>query len=167
MGDIFSHIFGGRGGPSSGPPPKRKAKSVLHLLEVSLADVLVSAYFKIKSQVYKGCHKKMKISRDRVCKECEGRGGKGDSVIQCTKCNGMGKVIKTVSSGFMMTQTIAHCDSCRGRGKIIKDKCKKCSGNGVVTDVKIQDIELEKGTPDGHRYVFKGEADEYVGFYVF
>ena len=129
----------------------RKSKSVLHLLEVSLADI------------YAGAKKKMKVTRDRVCQECKGKGGKEDSITQCATCGGAGRVAKVVSMGFMMTQTITHCDDCRGKGKVIKDKCKKCNAKCVMEDVKIIDIDLEKGTPEGHRYVFAGEADEYPG----
>lgn len=149
MDDLF-RMFSEGGRPGGGAERKRKAKSVLHLLEVSLADV------------YKGVQKKMKFTRDRICKDCDGKGGKGDSITECQRCGGHGKVIQTISRGFMMTQTIAPCDACRGRGKIIKDKCKKCGGATVNSEVKVQDVDVEKGTPDGHRYTFKGEADEYV-----
>lgn len=104
----------------------------------------------------------MKVTRDRVCKDCEGKGGKEESIAQCTKCGGAGRIAKMVKMGFMVSQTISPCDECRGRGKVIKDKCKSCKGHGVKEEVKILDIEVEKGTPEGHRYVFAGEADEYV-----
>lgn len=146
--DPFGGMFGFSRG--SGGERKRKAKNALHVLEVSLADI------------YKGCQKKMKITRDRICKDCDGKGGKGDSVTECTRCGGMGRVMQTLSRGFMITQSIVACDVCRGRGKIIKDKCKKCNGDTVNSEVKVQDVDVEKGTPDGHRYVFKGEADEFV-----
>jgi len=147
--DVFSNIFEGgrRQGGSQGP---RKAKSVLHPIEVSLSDV------------YCGVKKKMKITRDRICKECNGKGGKEDSISQCAKCGGAGRVAKVVKMGMMISQTISACDECRGKGKVIKDKCKKCKGKAVMEDVKIIDIEVDKGTPEGHRFVFSGEADEYV-----
>jgi len=128
----------------------RKAKSVLHLLEVSLADI------------YLGAKKIMKINRERNCKECAGKGGKEDSIIQCKTCGGAGRVAKLIRMGFMTTQTVTACDECKGRGKVIKDKCKVCKGKCVVEDVKVIEIDLEKGTPEGHRYTFAGEADEYV-----
>ncbi len=144
--DIFD-LFEKR---ARGPQGPRKGKSVLHLLEVPLSDI------------YNGVKKKMKVTRDRVCKECGGKGGKEESITQCTVCGGAGRVAKVVRMGFMVTQTISPCDECKGRGKVIKDKCKNCKGKGVVEEVKILDIEVEKGTPEGHRYVFTGEADEYV-----
>lgn len=150
--DIFKQFFeGGHGQPGPQRERKRKAKPVLHLLDLSLADV------------YTGTKKKMKITRERICKECNGKGGKEDSISECTVCKGNGRVVKTITRGFMMTQTIAACDACRGRGKTIKDKCKTCGGACVVQDVKVQNIDVEKGTPDGYRYTFAGEADEYPG----
>ncbi len=145
-GTSFEDILGGMRG-QRGP---RKGKSVLQLLEISLKDI------------YTGTKKKMKVTRDRICKECEGKGGVGDSVTECKACNGAGRVAKVVRMGMMITQTIQPCSECRGRGKIIKDKCTKCGAKGVLEDVKILEIDVEKGTPEGHRYVFAGEADEYV-----
>ncbi len=129
----------------------RKAKSVLHLLEVPLSDI------------YAGAKKKMKVTRDRVCQECKGKGGKEDSITECATCGGAGRVAKVVRMGFMVTQTITHCEDCRGKGRVIKDKCKKCNGKCVIEEVKIIDVEVDKGTPEGHRFVFAGEADEYPG----
>lgn len=144
-------MFEGRG-ERQGP---RKAKSALQPLEISLNDA------------YCGAKKKMKITRERVCKECGGKGGKEDSITQCAKCGGAGRVAKVVRMGNMVSQTISGCDECRGRGKVIKDKCKNCKGKGVVQDIKIIDIDVEKGTPEGHRYVFAGEADEYVSIILY
>jgi DnaJ homolog subfamily A member 2 len=148
--DVFQQFFNQGDRKPGGGERKRKAKSVLHLLDLSLTDV------------YSGTKKKMKITRDRICKDCNGKGGKEDSIMECVRCHGAGRVIQTISRGFMMTQSISACDQCHGRGKVIKDKCKKCNRACVVSDVKEQKIDVEKGTPDGHRYVFKGEADEYV-----
>ena len=74
----------------------------------------------------------------------------------------MGRVAKMVRMGFMVTQMIAPCDECQGRGKTIKDKCKNCKGRCVVEEEKVLELNIEKGTPEGHRFVFKGDADEYV-----
>jgi DnaJ family protein A protein 2 len=131
-------------------PGPRKAKSVLQVIEVTL------------SEVYCGAKKKMTITRNRICKECNGLGGKEGSVSECKRCGGAGRRAKVIQMGMMISQTISVCDECRGRGKVIKDKCVKCKGKGVVEDTKILDIVVEKGTPDGHRFKFEGEADEYV-----
>lgn len=63
--------------------------------------------------------------------------------------------------GPMIQQTQAPCRSCR-QGKVIpeKSKCKKCSGGGTCKERKVLEVYIEKGVPDGHRIVFRGEADE-------
>ncbi len=146
--DLFDLLGGG--GRRQGPQGPRKAKSVLQLLELSLADV------------YVGAKKNMKITRDRPCPDCKGKGGKEDSITECAKCKGAGRVMKVVQMGFMVSQSISPCDDCRGRGKVIKDKCPRCKGKAIVEDVKVLEVNVEKGTPEGHRFVFSGEADEYV-----
>ena len=141
-------LFGGRR-KAQGP---RKGKSVLQLIEISLAES------------YNGTTKKMKVTRSRICKECTGKGGKEDSIIECIACSGSGRVARLVRMGFMTSQTIGPCEECRGRGKIIKDKCKKCNGKMVVEEEKVLELDIAKGTPEGHRFVFKGDADEYVTY---
>lgn len=146
--DLSDLLFGGRRGPQ-GP---RKGKSVLQLIEISLAEA------------YNGATKKMKVTRSRLCKECKGKGGKEDSIAECKACSGTGRVARLVRMGFMTTQTITQCEECRGRGKIITDKCKVCSARMVVEEEKVLELDIMKGTPEGHRFVFKGDADEYVSW---
>jgi len=68
--------------------------------------------------------------------------------------------------GFMITQSQSKCDECNGRGETIdeKFKCKVCKGKRIVEEEKAFTLEIEKGTPQGHRFVFSGESDEIVSF---
>jgi len=143
--DLSDLLNGGRR-----PQGPRKAKALLQLLEVSLADI------------YTGTKKKMKVNRDRLCADCGGKGGKEESIKQCTVCGGVGRVAKVIRMGMMISQTITHCDACGGKGKMITDPCKTCKSKGIREDIKILDIEVDKGTPEGHRYTFAGEGDEFV-----
>lgn len=63
--------------------------------------------------------------------------------------------------GPMIQQTQAPCNSCR-HGKVIPEgkKCPKCRGGGTTKERKVLEVFIEKGAPDGHRVVFKEEADE-------
>lgn len=65
----------------------------------------------------------------------------------------------------MYSQRTAPCDDCMGQGEQIneKDKCKTCNGKKVVKEKKIIDVQIDKGAPNGERYVFHGEADEFPG----
>jgi DnaJ family protein A protein 2 len=44
-----------------------------------------------------------------------------------------------------------------------KDKCKTCDGKKVVKEKKIIEVQIDKGAPNGEKYVFHGEADEFPG----
>jgi len=63
--------------------------------------------------------------------------------------------------GPMMLQTQQTCDECKGTGQVIKDKCKDCKAEKVVYVNKKIDVEIDKGVPDGHRYTFADEGDQY------
>jgi DnaJ family protein A protein 2 len=65
----------------------------------------------------------------------------------------------------MYSQSTRPCDDCNGQGEVIseKDKCKTCDGKKVVKEKKIIEVQIDKGAPNGEKYVFHGEADEYPG----
>jgi len=44
-----------------------------------------------------------------------------------------------------------------------KDKCKTCNGQKVCKEKKVLEVEIDKGAPNGEKYIFHGEADEYPG----
>lgn len=65
----------------------------------------------------------------------------------------------------MYTQSTGACDDCGGQGEQInnKDKCKTCDGKKVCKEKKVIEVTIDKGAPNGEKYVFHGEADEYPG----
>jgi DnaJ family protein A protein 2 len=149
-GDIFDLLMN-RGG---GRQQKRKTKSVLHNLNVSLEDV------------YKGNSKYLEISRYRTCGGCKGSGAKDPNAnTKCAGCGGKGikVVLQRISMGVI--QQTVHCPDCNGEGFVIKesDKCKACKGQKVNQEKKVLEIHVDKGAPDGKRYVFAGESDEVPG----
>lgn len=106
------------------------------------------------------------MSRDRICTKCEGKGGKTGAVQNCGTCKGKGMrtVMQQLGPG-MYSQSTRPCDDCQGQGEVIneKDKCKTCDGKKVVKEKKIIEVQVDKGAPNGEKYVFHGEADEYPG----
>ena len=145
--DIFDILNGGgrRGG-------KKKTRSILQQMKVSLEDI------------YLGKEKYLEIKRDRICKKCKGSGSKDPNAqTKCTTCDGRGyrMVVQRISMGMIQTQQ--PCPDCRGEGEIIKDKCPECRGRKVVRESKLVKILLDKGAPDGKRYVLSGESDEVPG----
>lgn len=148
LGGMFGGGMGGRGKPS-GP---RKGKSVLHPVKATLADL------------YNGKTSKVVVSRDRICSACEGRGGKSGAVQACGSCKGRGmRTVMQMLGPGMYTQSTRPCDDCGGQGEVVseKDKCKTCDGKKVTKEKKVLDVQIDKGAPNGEKYIFHGEADEY------
>lgn len=153
ISDLLGGMFGmggGRGKPS-GP---KKSKPVLHPVKATLSDL------------YLGKQTKISVSRDRICSKCDGKGGKNGAVQDCGPCKGRGMrtVMQQLGPG-MYSQSTRPCDNCNGSGEVIndKDKCKTCDGKKVVKEKKIIEVQVDKGAPNGEKYVFHGEADEYPG----
>ena len=148
--DIFD-LFTGGGRKNV----KKKTKSVLQQMEVSLEDI------------YKGSEKYLEINRYRICKKCRGNGSKDPNAnTKCTGCNGRGVKMVVQRMGNTILQSQQSCPDCRGEGYVIKesDKCTSCRGNKVNKESKTIKILLDKGAPDGKRYTFEGESDEMPGY---
>eukprot|EP01041_Mallomonas_annulata_P011443 gene11443-23934_t len=152
--DIFSAFFGGGrggGGRRSGP---QKGEDITHPVKVSLEDL------------YNGKTVRLAINRNKLCPECEGRGGKVGAERSCSDCNGRGIRIQLRQIGPGMVQQIqSSCPECRGAGKILdeRDKCKECKGKKVYKDRKVLEAVVEKGMKNGQKIRFAGEADEAPG----
>ncbi len=106
------------------------------------------------------------MNRDRICTKCDGKGGKEGAVQTCTGCKGKGmRTVMQMLGPGMYTQRTGPCDECGGAGEQIdaKNKCKNCDGKKVVKEKKVLEVSIDKGAPNGDKYVLHGEADEYPG----
>lgn len=150
--DIFDMFFGGTF--RSGTTRERRVHDMIHQLPVTL------------EQLYNGATKKLKVTRNIVCKACEGAGGKKDSIIKCAACDGLGVRVQVVQLGHgVIQQTKCHCRTCNGRGEVIpeKDRCKECNGAMRVKDETILEVNILKGMKDGQKIIFKEKGDQEVG----
>lgn len=61
-----------------------------------------------------------------------------------------------------MTQETVPCSTCNGRGSYYtdKDKCKKCKGQRTVSQKKILELYIPRGSRQGEKIVLAGEADQ-------
>jgi len=148
--DIMDLLQGRMGGAKQ----KRKTKSVLHTLKVTLEDL------------YKGNKRYLEISRYRNCTTCKGNGSKDPNAnTKCAGCQGKGikVVVRQISMGYVQQQE--HCRDCNGEGQVIKekDKCTACKGQKVNQVSKTLEVDIDKGAQDGKRYTFLGESDELPG----
>jgi len=155
----FGNIFGGEGGFSffgdggrRGPP---RTQDIQFELGVTLAEF------------YLGTTKKLKVQRDVICIDCQGKGStKEGAVKQCDKCNGRGQEVHiTQPRPGMIQQSVGICSKCQGRKEIVneKDACKECKGKKVVKRTQILEVAIQKGMAPGTKVKFKEAADQAPG----
>lgn len=147
--DIFRDIFGNGGGdPFSGQRMKRGSDLRIQV-NVTLEDIL------------NGVSKKIRLKREIICSTCSGMGGSNPRT--CMKCNGQGRVTKSVRT-ILGTQTmVTECDNCEGTGSINTDKCESCGGMSTEISDETIDIEIPKGVMDGMALEMKGKGNEIRG----
>lgn len=106
----------------------------------------------------------MKVDRHRICSKCNGVGGSDPSAVKsCNGCKGRG--VRTVMMQLgpgMYSQRTGPCDECDGKGNTMDPSkiCKTCSGKKIKKEQKILKVEIDKGSPNGEKYVMHGEGDE-------
>ncbi|RKP22172.1 Ydj1 type I HSP40 co-chaperone [Rozella allomycis CSF55] len=147
--DIFSQMFG-FGGSSRSRGPAR-TKDIQHTFKVNLEDL------------YKGKAAKLQVTKNVICKGCDGKGGK--NARTCSGCQGQGKTVRIMQMGPMITQQTVKCQDCMGSGVKMSasDRCKNCNGKKIVSERKILEVHIEKGMSDGSVITFRGEADQEPG----
>lgn len=151
--DIFDMFFGNAFGGRARREGPRKGKDMHFNLGVTL------------EELYNGSTRKLRVSRKEICDDCKGSGTRapGISPVQCEQCQGTGTFVKfeRFRSNFVQQiQTI--CPECEGYGEkiAVKDRCKKCTGNKVIKNLKVLEVHVDKGMVDGQKICFSGEADQ-------
>ena len=146
MDDIFSmfgDIFGGHGsgfGGFSGGRGRAQYRGSDLRLKVRLS----------LQEISTGVTKKFKVKKDVTCSHCHGSGAENGSAAEtCPTCHGSGVVTRTTQSIFGMMQTQSTCPTCNGEGKVIKNKCRECSGSGVVKGEEVVEIKIPAGVAEG------------------
>jgi DnaJ family protein A protein 2 len=157
--DVFSRffggdIFGGGGGRQKGRGP-RKADDTVYKLGVSLKDL------------YNGRTKKLKIGRNIICAECEGKGATKEGCVQnCKGCKGTGTRVTLRQLGPGMIQQMQQvCPECQGKGETIdpKFRCKKCNGDKVCAEKEIVEVSIDKGMKSGQKVTIYGKGEQQPG----
>lgn len=107
-------------------------------------------------EAYKGCIKKIKVCREKMCTECK---------MFCTLCNGNGNVIKHITMG-MLSQIIQQtCQNCEGHGIVQKKKglnCQNCNNTGKFHETQLFEIKTPRGAPQLKQHVFEGWGEQGV-----
>lgn len=102
------------------------------------------------------------IERNVLCPVCNGTGAHTPQDLRtCPLCHGHKHTVEEHAFHDGFEQAVVHqCPLCDGYGKIAKKPCSHCGGARVVPEKTEKKFTLERGTPDGHQYTFKGEAEQ-------
>src|SRR6266705_1706780 len=152
LGDIFSSIFGRRGGAGREAEPEDTETEVTIPFRVAALGGAVP----------------ITLAMSEVCPTCGGNGAaKGATISTCTECKGRG----TVSFGQGGFAVNRPCPVCRGKGTVPSERCPTCQGEGEVRVEKRLMITVPPGTEDGTRVRLKGQGtrgrgDVVVVFHV-
>ena len=137
--DIFSGMFGGRGGATrEGPEPGSDLEY----------QVNVPVWTAIRGGVMK-----LNITRRDVCGTCHSKGYIESPGI-CPECGGTGQVTQT---GGRMKFNVS-CPRCHGTGKNIS-ACATCHGEGSVQRTEPLEVRIKAGTRDGQRIRVPGKGN--------
>ena len=159
FGDIFGGHFGsafrgfasGFGGgfyDSSSSRKTSKGSNLRVKVQISLNDVAT------------GVEKKLKVNKLVACSHCGGSGAKDSSSIKtCATCGGSGIVTQVQRTILGSMQTQSYCPSCNGTGRVITDKCRHCSGEGVVRAEEIIPVNIPAGIEDGMQFTVHGKGN--------
>jgi molecular chaperone DnaJ len=139
--DIFSGIFGGRGGvgvAEEGPEPGSDLEY----------QVNVPFWTAIRGGVMR-----LNIARRDTCGNCHGS-GHIESPGKCPQCGGSGQITQT---GGRMKFNVT-CPRCHGTGKNIS-QCPVCHGAGTVEKTEPLEVRIKAGTRDGQRIRLQGRGN--------
>ena len=148
LGDIFSSIFGRRGGGGGGAGREAESEEV---------ETEVTIPFRVAAM---GGTVPITLAMPEVCPTCGGSGAaKGATVNTCPECKGRG----TVSFGQGGFAVNRPCPVCRGKGTVPSQRCPTCQGAGEVRVEKRINVEIPPGVEEGARLRLKNQGPKGRG----
>jgi molecular chaperone DnaJ len=143
--DIFSGIFGGRGGAGAvaddGP---EDGQDLEYQVEVPFWTAI------------RGGIVRLNITRRDSCATCHGQ-GTIESPGKCPQCHGTGQITQT--SGRMKFNVA--CPRCHGTGRNVST-CPTCHGEGTVSRTEPLEVRIKAGTRAGQRIRLAGKGNAGV-----
>ncbi len=147
-GSLFESFFGGgvrRSSRRRGPRQGRPGADLRIQIEMSLEEVAT------------GGTKKIEIKRQVKCEECSGNGVRpGTNLETCPTCGGYGQVEQ--SQGFISLRRT--CPHCQGEGVYSPNPCRRCRGEGTVTQKREINIKIPAGVHEGNQIRLTGEGND-------
>lgn len=111
---------------------------------------------------YRGVEKHINYRRNIKCDPCNGSGGDRTS---CSTCNGNGFLQQEVGNGFFRQVVRSACPSCRGEGSTLTNRCNRCGGAGVKSQVENIKVNIPMGVDDGQYIRLQNIGDFTEGMY--
>ncbi|HXY15532.1 MAG TPA: J domain-containing protein [Terriglobales bacterium] len=139
--DIFSGIFGGRGGAPAAEEGPEPGSDLEYQVNVPFWTAI------------RGGVMRLNVTRYDTCSDCHGQGFI-ESPGKCPECNGTGQVTQT---GGRMKFNVT-CPRCHGTGKNIST-CPMCHGEGVIERTEPLEVRIKPGTRDGQRIRIPGKGN--------
>lgn len=147
LGDIFGEFFGG-GRRST----QRRGRDISIDIELSFEESVF------------GTERSILLNKVAVCDICKGSGGKpGTATVDCTTCNGKGKIREAKRSIFGSIEVTKVCEACAGSGKVPKEKCTNCNGDGVLKKQEEVKIKIPAGIDNGEMIRLSGAGEAIKG----
>jgi molecular chaperone DnaJ len=126
------------------------------------SDLRVKVKLTLKD-IANGVTKKIKLNKYVACQKCHGTGAEDDkSIVTCSSCHGSGYVTQVTHTILGQMQTQSVCPACGGQGTTITKKCHNCSGQGVVRDDEVIDINIPAGVMEGMQLSMRGKGNAAV-----
>ncbi len=141
FGDIFGDFFEVFTGRRSTRP--RRGDDLRYDLEI---DIFEAA---------SGVEKIIEIPKTETCGDCLGTGSASKERQRCPLCNGSGH-LKYQQGFFTISRT---CSKCNGVGSVIKEPCKKCNGSGFIRRMKSISVKIPPGVDTGAKLRLRGEGE--------
>jgi molecular chaperone DnaJ len=142
--DIFEDIFGDMMGGRRRGGANNRGADLRYNMEVTL------------EEAFAGKTAQIRVPSSMICDDCAGSGAKpGTQPVTCSMCSGSGRV--RAAQGFFSIERT--CPQCQGRGQTIADPCRKCSGQGRVTEERALSVNIPAGIEDGTRIRLAGEGE--------
>ncbi|OUC48263.1 DnaJ domain protein [Trichinella nativa] len=168
--DLMSHLFGsgifgtmfGGGGKLGKERRRNRTEEIVYPLRYFLKFIIEYRIIVSLEDLYRGKVSKLQLNRNKICAKCNGFGGKANSAIPCSECQGRGvKVTVHQLAPGVMQQVRSSCPECKGERVVIppKDRCAECRGKKTVKETKILEVHIKPGMWNGQKVIFYGEGD--------
>ncbi len=143
LGDLFGDFFGGGRRPRT---PRGR-------------DISIDIELSFRESIF-GVERRVLLAKVSTCSVCGGTGAKDKSeLIDCSTCNGAGKVHETKQTVFGVFSTATICQTCHGAGKVPKEPCPTCGGLGVERKQEEIAIAIPAGIESGEMIRLSGGGE--------